>query len=379
MRIGGFAVCMALAACGVQPGEGRVTGAVLDEGGQPIAGAGVEILGQPRAVGVTDASGAFAVDGDPAAQVVLKFSALGFGTAYRDIALGADAPYYVAVRLRLAPAVHTVSADEASSVSEGSVQLDIPAGSFCLPGGGKAHGNVGVSIVPYGAVDLAMTPGSLTTVDGGALISLGMADISVRQDGAELVHCGDEDLTLAMAVAGGLDVTGIDRYHNWVLDPTLGLWRDRGPGKFDPTSRAWTVNTRQLTPHNVDQNVPTSPCSGTVMDGHHRPIRSIGINGHVCSVAGCDYQAWDRGASTNASGYYAMDLPVPHNGDVFSFTMTNPPSLPDQRFYDGPWPLSATQGASYPNQNFQYCLVSQASCRGSDLCCSGACSDGLCP
>ncbi len=90
------------AATGLRSGHAVATGRVTDQGGRPIAGASIGVLGAV-ATTVSDDSGRFTLRGLPSGTQALSVRKLTYSPAEMPVALTVRAPRYVDVRLKTAP------------------------------------------------------------------------------------------------------------------------------------------------------------------------------------------------------------------------------------------------------------------------------------
>jgi hypothetical protein len=90
------------AATGLRSGHAVATGRVVDQGGRPIAGASIGVIGA-AATTASDDSGRFTLRGLPSGTQALSVRKLTYSPAQLPVALTVRAPRYVDVRLKTAP------------------------------------------------------------------------------------------------------------------------------------------------------------------------------------------------------------------------------------------------------------------------------------
>ena len=310
----------------------QVTGRVVDEAGQALVAARVTVFGGASAT--TDAQGAYSLmaQSNNGLTVPLSFTASGHATVRRALPPATASLALPDTTLRAVDQAQTVTlpaAGQAAAIvsvqkADGAVQLTIPAGSLVGPDGSPASGTATVSLTYWHPQQLGSTlPGLLTAVgasgDSMRLISYGMADIEVKQNGAELQVAPGANVALAFTASALqrqtlASMNTADLPQLLWLDPSVSQWRgvykvgDGNAYTYDTAAGLFTAQLPHLSAWNVDGVVDfdSGGCvTGAVIDScTGQPLARQTVNLWPLSFEGL----FNYTAVTNAAGRWCITM-----------------------------------------------------------------------
>jgi len=405
---------------------------VVDSSSSAVAAARLEIL-REGLVTDFDASGVVAI---PALRihgmVAFKLSAPGYETMFRVFDLDPGQSYDLTIRMRRAPARQRITLPalgDQVTVKQGISSLVLRGGGLVHADGRDVTGEVDVLMVPYDPVSREEPPASMVTDTGKQLISMGMATITITQNGEALQPRAGMPLEWQMEIAPTLiPFDFVEGYKMYYVDERTGLWHEdptatfRHPPIAEGEKDHWVAELPHLTVWNADNAFdPTACISGSVHDAHGQLYLGSGeVHGVDVSVgtsidaAGCGDQGWcgddcgwceDGALGTVAYTYTAhlqsgsFNMPVPAinewgrtqlNLDELYGLVVLPMEitlrgveLPGQRLgrvsIDGAaapislvqGPITSQDGGACTNVVFRYCYPEGAACVATDVCCNG--------
>jgi PKD repeat protein len=252
-----------------------VKGAVTDTLGNALAGVRVK-LGSSD-LGVTDAGGNVAVDVPTGAGQVLTLTKAGFVDQIVRLQLptGSNAgnAWFNASMLTEAPA-QTLNASAGGSLTGAdNARLTLSAAALETEGGASVSGDVQISITPMDVSDpaiLAAAPGALEAVQSDGtrtgIVSLGMADFTIRQNGQQLNLKPGSSATIriplyADAHEDGTPIKPGDTVPLWSMNEQTGEWVQEGAGVVVDSgngARALEATVTHFSRWNADQPYNTT-------------------------------------------------------------------------------------------------------------------------
>ncbi|MCB9531792.1 MAG: carboxypeptidase regulatory-like domain-containing protein [Myxococcales bacterium] len=247
-----------------------VFGVVTSVGGQPVAGATVQI---GSATATTDAQGRYAASASPG-SVLVRVAADGFvaGVRSADVVQGSGS----ALDFRLLERADPVAVDAAAGgtvAGARGAQVVIPAGALVDDSGSVASGTVSVYLTPIDPgvdAELDAAPGDFEarTLAGGTvqIESFGMVDLTILDAaGQELNVASGSSLTLSIpAPAGASDLPA--ELPSWSFDETAGVWRQEGTLTLDGGGAHYVGEIPHLSFWNADHEIDTTCVIGTAVD-----------------------------------------------------------------------------------------------------------------
>ncbi|PJB40182.1 MAG: hypothetical protein CO108_15540 [Deltaproteobacteria bacterium CG_4_9_14_3_um_filter_63_12] len=280
-----------------------VFGQVRDLSGAPVAGAKVMI---GAASATTDAAGQYALR-TSAGQTVVRFEASGFVDTVERVLVTADNVSGLDAVLLPEAAGQSLDAAAGGTIDgTRGAQLKAPAGAFVDKSGGAVSGEVMVHLTPLDpgvAAELAAAPGDLTAVDdsgaGQILESLGMLDVSVKQDGNRLDIAPGATIEIRVPAPAGVAAPP-DEIPLWSFDESAGRWLEEGVATYDAASGGYTATIEHLSWWNCDQVGSATCIGGCVEDENGNPVPGAGI-----VATGVDYIGMSD-ATAGADGCFQL-------------------------------------------------------------------------
>jgi hypothetical protein len=220
---------MRLAAAPAGTVKGRVIG--LDD--QPVAGITVKIGDRET---VSGADGGYTLDEVPNGNHVLTFEHPEYVLTQRAVGLGPGEEPWVVGRILRRGAVHRVDVGKVEIVREGALSLEFEPGDLVLATGKEVTGAVDVVVTTIdprerGHIDAAPARLEGVTASGAqvGLISYGMLEVEMWQDGKKVQVRPGQTVKTSMNVTGGMPIEAGDAIPMWHHDTDLGLWvQERG-------------------------------------------------------------------------------------------------------------------------------------------------------
>ena len=291
-----------LASCGPHPeGQLAVIGVVQSETGGAVANATVR-LGNTNVT--TDARGNYKVpySGKATDIVAVRFEATGYAEASRRIDLSKTTN--LPVKLRPVDSVTTITLPSGDqnvllhvSRAGSAADLTFYADALVNPAGNVVSGAATVSLTYWSPAESAVNaPGLLRAAypDGSPgddkprnLLSYGMVDIDVRQNGEKLQVASGKSLKLVITTtqerrdALASTQTLLRGPTLWTLNPNSGLWEeDTGDSTFDVTTGEMVATLHHLSSKNADEpfegDVGTSGCMrGRILGACGQPVANV--------------------------------------------------------------------------------------------------------
>jgi PKD domain len=222
----------------------EVSGDITDTSGLPLAGVAVK-LGD-TVLGTSDANGKVMVSIPTGPSQTLML----FKEGYTDQVAALEFPigsssgnaFFKLSMLTQAPSQPMSATTGGAITGEDNAKLEIPANGLETENGTPVTGNVQVSITPLDVSDpavLAAMPGRLEGVqtDGSSagIVSLGMTDFSLRQNGQDLNLKPGSSAKVRIPLYADTDESGKllvlgDTIPLWSLSETTGEWVQEGIG-----------------------------------------------------------------------------------------------------------------------------------------------------
>lgn len=207
---------------------GTVKGRVIGLDDKPIAGITVKI-GEREAV--SDADGGYTIHEVPNGNRVVTFEHPDYVLSQRAVGLAPGDQPWVVGRIMRRGAVHHVDVSKVDVVQEGALTLEFEPGDLTLATGKPLSGTVDVVVTTIdprerGHIDAA--PARLEGVTTGGeqvgLVSFGMLEVEIWQDGQKVQVRPGETVKTSMNVSGGMPIQAGARIPMWHHDTELGLW-----------------------------------------------------------------------------------------------------------------------------------------------------------
>ena len=254
-----------------------ISGTVVSTAQSNIAGAHVTIGARNT---LTDDDGAFAFEsaGDANAYVAVRVKAPGFPEAVRRIRMPASGQAELKFTLRPVDqnqtfALPTGMQNAVFRVNRGlaGATLTVPAGSLVDIDGKIASGNANINLTFWSPDDdLTTSPGFLRASSASReprdgepiyLLSYGMVDIDIEQDGNKLQVAPGAALPLVLQTTAARRDALASRPASittqptlWTLNPNTGLWdEDVGDSTFDVTTGELVATLHHLSTKNSDE------------------------------------------------------------------------------------------------------------------------------
>ena len=288
-RLRHIACLLFLTACGheataVAP---SVAGSVVSTSGHGLANAQITLGG--RTV-TTDSDGSFSLTGagDANGWAALRVKAAGYPEAVRRVRFPESGS--LRVNITLAPIDQSRSFQIPTGTQTitfnvnhrfAGAKLTIPGDSLVDPNGVVVSGTADINLTFWAPDDnMDTAPGVLrAAIDGDprdespvSLLSYGMVDIDVRQNGAKLQVAPGKTLDLVFQTTAARRDAIATRPPGtphgptlWTLNPNTGLWdEDTGDSRYDMTTGELVAVLRHLSTKNADEPYTiTAPPTGT--------------------------------------------------------------------------------------------------------------------
>lgn len=219
--------------------SGTVSGTVLGLDNAPLADISVRI---GKATTTTDHAGHYTLVDIPTGNQVVTFEHPSYVLSQRPALVVPSYAPPVNVNLLARSAPQRIDADRGGTITQGPLTLHFEPNDLAFVNGRPVHGQIDVMVtaidprVPGHIIaSPARLEGIAVTGDQVGLISYGMAEIEVSQNGEKLQVRAGESVTAAMNVTGlGPKADSIPLWH---LDTELGLWvQEPVPSSFANTN-----------------------------------------------------------------------------------------------------------------------------------------------
>lgn len=205
--------------------SGRVTG--LDEA--PLAGVKVSVAGQET---TTDADGRYELPQITLGTHVVSFERHGYVFTQRPVGVEHGRAPTVDAHLLPRSTPHRFDAEKGARIVEGPLTIDIdPKDLVFERTGEEVKGEIEATITaidPRQPGHTLAAPARLEAIDSSGqrvgLISYGMVEVEMSQDGRKIQVRPGEAVTVALDVAEGFDLEAGDAIPMWHHDTSLGLW-----------------------------------------------------------------------------------------------------------------------------------------------------------
>ncbi len=347
---------LVLVACGPTSSSvsvAGIAGTVVSTARSTIAGARVTINDR---VAVTDDNGAFTLESadDANTYVAVRVKAPGFPEAVRRVLMPASGQAALQFTLRpvdqsqtFALPVGTQNAVFHLNRGVAGATLTIPTASLVDINGNIATGNANINLTFWSPDDdMSTSPGVLRASDGNRqprddgpiyLLSYGMVDIDIEQDGNKLQVAPGAALPLVLQTTASRRDALATRPASittqpslWTLNPNTGLWdEDVGDSSFDVTTGQLVATLHHLSTKNCDEpytlsGPPTGDTgciTGRAYGACGQPLANARITLNVAnSAAGSGIPA-DLVYTTDDTGTFKADItPAGHNNYFASAT-----------------------------------------------------------
>ena len=323
-----------------------IAGSVVSSAQASIAGAQVTINGRST---VTGSDGAFALDSaeDANTYVALRVKAPGYPEAVRRVLMPTSGQATLQFTLRPVDQNQTFTLPTGTQnavfrINRGvaGATLTIPAASLIDVHGNIATGDANINLTFWSPDDdMETAPGNLRASDRSRnprdespilLLSYGMVDIDIEQDGNKLQVAPGAALPLvlqttaerrdALATRPASITTGPTL---WTLNPNTGIWdEDVGDSNFDVTTGELVATLHHLSTKNCDEPYTlsgpptgnTGCITGRAYGACGQPLANAVITLNVSySNAGWGIPA-NVSYTTDSSGNFKADItPAGHN------------------------------------------------------------------
>lgn len=312
-----------------------------------LAGTVVSVVGDSNASATSDAAGNFTVSVNPGDSnvIILKASNPNYAPQYTRVTSsgsmnpnGTDLSDKTAsFVLHPVDKIVTITLPTGSQASvavgfdagEGNTTLSIPADSLVKADGTLATGEAQVALTywfPYTRTSDIPAPLSAVSPTDSSIVSLrslGMTDIQITQDNAELQVASDKELELSWKIAqvdaNGLvsaDANSIAYPSLWYLDPNQALWVQNGNVKnavltYNASAKTFVAKLEHLSTWNIDWvDYPSNCVKGALVTDRNRPVDSsemlfwwAGLNNIPA-----ENQLMDYPFETDTSGNFCVNL-----------------------------------------------------------------------
>ncbi len=260
-------------------GATTVRGRVADLDDGPLADVTVSGFGQQVTSGP---DGGFELTAQPGPDGVVRFDLPGYVPTSQRVRVFAGVTSWLDVRLMPEGALTSLDADTGGAVSGArGASLTAPADAFVDAAGAPVTGQVDIGLTPFDpalAAEALAYPGQLRgqTLDGRLvpLISFGLLDVVVRQNGQELQVAPGKtlDLTVPAPSAGDKPETS----QSWYYDVEAGTWIEvESESSYDQGSDSYNLQVDHLTTYNVDRAMDPSCIYGLVLDADGQPAGGV--------------------------------------------------------------------------------------------------------
>lgn len=318
--------------------DGAIDGRVVDTDNSPIEGVQVRLVNAQDLVGAdrgaaTDADGKTTLGNMPTGvEFVLALSKDGYAERYVRTTIPAaasDAATFAATMTERAAALTLPNAENGGNVTgTDGTAIVLPANALVDRSGNPVSGDVEVALTPVDVSDVDARdafPGSFAAADengdSGLLLSFGVAEYNLTQNGERLQIAPGKQATLTVPVyidtySDGSAVKAGDSIPLWSLDETTGQWAQEGMGTVvadsnSPTGLGFEMIVGHLSWYNCD-----------AFSAVYRPIPMCKIDGssglptldlsETCFITGgLVGDGPYSGVTTNILGDNDRALPVP--------------------------------------------------------------------
>lgn len=282
---------------GQQPvaADGEIGGTVSDTAGNPLTGVTVTLVNGTALAGgersaQTDAQGTVSLSQMPTGiDFVLKLTKAGYAeqfvhTTIPDNASGAS----FAATMIARGAVQTLGDAENGGTVSGTdgASITLPGSALIDENGDPVSDDVDISVTPVDVSDtdqFGAFPGSFAAFDRngdpGQLLSFGVSEFQLTQNGQELQLADGKQATLHIPIYASHDADGNalaegDQIPFWSLDESTGEWVQEGVGTViadnaSPTGLAFEIRVGHFSWYNCDafDGQPYEPIPQCKVDG----------------------------------------------------------------------------------------------------------------
>ncbi len=259
-----------------------VAGIVIDETGQPVAEANVNVHGETA---VTDATGAFVFTDImvPGNRCVIQATRQGYFLGTRAITPQEDGRTEIRIVLMNSPVTHTFEAGSGSNATlpNGS-EVRIPANALVDDSGNSYSGQVNMSVrymdptagnfgvlVPGGDMLAQREDESTSVLYSYGILRVQMTDLS----GGNLQLSPGSTSTLVMNIPSDQLATAPDKIPLWYFDEEKGVWQEEGFALRDGNKYTGTVT--HFTDWNCDDPTEGATIIGRLIDCNNNPAHGI--------------------------------------------------------------------------------------------------------
>lgn len=279
-------------------------GQVVDTQGRPVSGAVVR-AGEASATSGSD--GRFQMRAT-AGDVVVRTEAEGFLPGIEKTTISSAAPTALAVTLLKQAAAIPLDADAGGEViGQRKARVQVPAGGLVTRQGLPVSGEVQVhltAIDPGVGAELAAAPGDFEARLGSGsmarLISYGVLDVTIRQDGEKLQVAPGERFEIEIP-APASEGAPPDSMPLWAFDEALGIWVEEGALQYVAEAHTYRGEITHMSYWNADVAYEATCIEGVVLDKNSRAPQA----GSFVDGRGVDY--FGRSSThTDAQGRFAL-------------------------------------------------------------------------
>ena len=261
-----------------EPLTANLTGTVLDENGQPMAGALVRV---GNATATTNNIGYFRINNASLdkKQSLVKVERAGYFTGYR-VFPATEATNQVVVRLirkTLAGTVNAATGGEVNTANGGKISFQ-PNSVVVAASGAPFTGtmNVFASYIDPTSPEIAQNvPGSLMADNQNGqrvtLASYGMVAVELQSaSGDKLQLKSGFPATLILPIPASLQASAPSVIAMWSVDENTGIWKEEGMGSRQGNNYVGAV--RHFSFWNYDIGIPAIPLSMTLKNADGQPL-----------------------------------------------------------------------------------------------------------
>lgn len=282
-----------------------VSGIVVNENKEPVAGATVTVHGNTKQTG---AGGEFIFDNItvPSGRLFVNVSASGyFNSTKAELPVSGGATHLKITMLQKT-VTHTISSTSGGSadLTNGS-KIEIQPNSVVTQSGTPYNGNINMSVVYMDPTSNSFTE----TVQGGdmaarrsdssdaTLYSYGILKVVMEGTSGESLQLSQGSVsTVTSAIPPSMVNSAPSTIPLWYFDEQTGLWREEGSAVKQGDKYVGTVS--HFTDWNCDVPGSTGTVKGRVLDCNSQPLPGITVKiGQVTAL-------------TDASGNYQRNVPA---------------------------------------------------------------------
>jgi hypothetical protein len=225
-----------------------VEGTVTDVAGSAIEGVQVT---SGASIALTAGDGSYRMEMGPGEDQIVVFSRQGYVTSSWRVSVYDQQTTNLPVTMMAQAAAKTMNATTGATVTGArNASMTAPAGAFVDAAGNAVTGNVEVCLTPYDpsvSGELAAYPGELRglTLTGETvpMVTYGVLDVTVRQNGEELQIASGQTITVQVPAPASGEKP--DTAEVWIFDEETSLWvqSDQGDATYDAASNTYIATT----------------------------------------------------------------------------------------------------------------------------------------